>query len=244
MTMTWEELVEYHRGRIPWVNPGDLLKLKHLDPAAIPMPDRSKLSELFPTEDKIVPEYFREIGKSTRELTPEQEEILLELLAQGDRKARDMLIEHYLPLVVALAWEYEQGRRGFLERIEEGNRCLMAAVDALSHGRQENPRAYIAEEIRRGVYNWVWDYGQIGFQGHYPLEKNLDQVLDRFGPQDGHILKELARAEDREQRLLELALEYDLQLRQIALTWRLAVRQSRKLQNQESEAEDSWDLEG
>ena len=64
-------------------------------------------------------------------LTQEQEQELGERSAQGDKEAREELIQSNLRLVVSIAKKYngKSTRLSFLDLIQEGNIGLMRAVD-------------------------------------------------------------------------------------------------------------------
>lgn len=64
-------------------------------------------------------------------LTQEQEQELGKRLAQGDKKAREELIQSNLRLVVSIAKKYngKSAKISFLDLIQEGNIGLMKAVD-------------------------------------------------------------------------------------------------------------------
>lgn len=72
--------------------------------------------------------YLREIGRRPL-LTVQQEREIAHRVAQGDSRARDLLIESNLRLVVSIARKYINRGLSFLDLIQEGNLGLMIAVD-------------------------------------------------------------------------------------------------------------------
>jgi RNA polymerase nonessential primary-like sigma factor len=72
--------------------------------------------------------YFNELSQSTL-LTAEQEKLYGTLVGQGDQKARQIMIESNLRLVVKIARRYLNRGLPLLDLIEEGNLGLIRAVE-------------------------------------------------------------------------------------------------------------------
>ncbi|GAB4304815.1 MAG: sigma-70 family RNA polymerase sigma factor [Desulfuromonadia bacterium] len=95
--------------------------------------------------DDAIKLYLRDIQKS-KLLTAEEERELARRIAAGDRKARDMMIESNLRLVVKIAKRYINRGLPFLDLIEEGNLGLIKAVEKFE----------IAKECRFSTYATWW----------------------------------------------------------------------------------------
>ena len=78
--------------------------------------------------DDPVRMYLKDIGRIPL-LNQEREQQLSELIAQGDEKAKNELVEANLRLVVSIAKRYVGKGIFFLDLIQEGNLGLMKAVD-------------------------------------------------------------------------------------------------------------------
>lgn len=83
--------------------------------------------ELIGLEDPVRA-YLIEIGK-IKMLNDEEEIVLFNRLASGDKSVRQQLIESNLRLVVSIAKKYNQIGMSLLDLIQEGNIGLMKAVD-------------------------------------------------------------------------------------------------------------------
>jgi RNA polymerase primary sigma factor len=110
-------------------------------------PDSEELKS--PEEDEYFDDaiklYLRDIQK-TRLLTAEDERELATRITNGDKAARDRMIESNLRLVVKIAKRYINRGLPFLDLIEEGNLGLIKAVE----------RFKIAKECRFSTYATWW----------------------------------------------------------------------------------------
>jgi RNA polymerase primary sigma factor len=100
--------------------------------------------------------YLKEIQKN-KLLTAEDERELAELIAQGDNRARERMIESNLRLVVKIAKRYMNRGLPFLDLIEEGNLGLIKAVEKfkVSKGCRFSTYAtwWIRQSIERSIVN-------------------------------------------------------------------------------------------
>ena len=100
--------------------------------------------------------YLKEIQKN-KLLTAQDERELAELIAQGDNRARERMIESNLRLVVKIAKRYMNRGLPFLDLIEEGNLGLIKAVEKfkVSKGCRFSTYAtwWIRQSIERSIVN-------------------------------------------------------------------------------------------
>jgi RNA polymerase primary sigma factor len=95
--------------------------------------------------DDAIKMYLREVQK-TKLLSADEERELAERIANGDKSARDRMIESNLRLVVKIAKRYMKSGLPFLDLIEEGNLGLIKAVS----------RFKISKECRFSTYGTWW----------------------------------------------------------------------------------------
>ena len=100
--------------------------------------------------DNSVKMYLKEIGKVPL-LTISEEKELAKLAANGDKKAKDRLIESNLRLVVSIAKHYLNKGLSFLDLIEEGNIGLMKAVDKFVYNKGYKFSTYATWWIRQAI---------------------------------------------------------------------------------------------
>ena len=100
--------------------------------------------------------YLREIGQVGL-LTPEQEIELADLIKNGDKDARELMIKANLRLVVKIARDYEGFGLPLLDLISEGNIGLMKAVERFDPSKGGKLSTYgawwIKQSIKRALAN-------------------------------------------------------------------------------------------
>ena len=106
--------------------------------------------------DDSVRLYLREIGKIPL-LTPEEEADLAQRIVNGDKKAKDKMVEANMRLVVSIAKRY--GGRGldFLDLIQEGNTGLLRAVDKFDPDKGFKFSTYATWWVRQAITRAIAD---------------------------------------------------------------------------------------
>jgi len=106
--------------------------------------------------DDPVRMYLKEIGKVAL-LDAEQELAIAERMAQGDERAKQMLIEANLRLVVSIAKRYVGKGMFFLDLIQEGNLGLMKAVEKFDYTKGYKFSTYATWWIRQAITRAIAD---------------------------------------------------------------------------------------
>lgn len=107
------------------------------------------IAEQIPADDTIRL-YLRDVQR-TPLLTAEAERELALKIEQGDRAARNKMIESNLRLVVKIAKRYNNRGLPFLDLIEEGNLGLMKAVERFSLAKECRFSTYATWWIRQSI---------------------------------------------------------------------------------------------
>lgn len=94
--------------------------------------------------------YLKEIGRISL-LSPEEELVLSEKVAEGDEVAKNKLAESNLRLVVSIAKRYVGRGLLFLDLIQEGNIGLMKAVDKFDSDKGYKFSTYATWWIRQAI---------------------------------------------------------------------------------------------
>lgn len=100
--------------------------------------------------DDPVRMYLKEIG-TVPLLTPDEEYQLAKRKAEGDSRAKEILIESNLRLVVSIAKRYTGRGMSFLDLVQEGNLGLIKGVEKFNYERGYKLSTYATWWIRQSV---------------------------------------------------------------------------------------------
>ena len=106
--------------------------------------------------DDPVKMYLKEIGK-VELLSTDKELELAEKMANGDDKAKKILVESNLRLVVSIAKRYVGRGMFFLDLIQEGNLGLMKAVEKFDYTKGYKFSTYATWWIRQAITRAIAD---------------------------------------------------------------------------------------
>ena len=118
--------------------------------------DLSKLDSQYSKVDDSIKMYLNEIAKIPL-LTYDQEKELAFKIKNGDIKARNLLIESNLRLVVSIARKYQNRGLDFLELIQEGNIGLMTAIERFDVTKDFKFSTYATWWIRQAIARAIAD---------------------------------------------------------------------------------------
>ena len=136
---------------------------KELDNAGIQIiseieKDKSLYDELLKevSMDDPVKMYLKDIGK-VQLLSTEEEKELARKMSEGDEKAKKLLSEANLRLVVSIAKRYMGRGMLFLDLIQEGNLGLMKAVEKFDYQKGFKFSTYATWWIRQAITRAIAD---------------------------------------------------------------------------------------
>ena len=119
------------------------------------MLDTDVMAESFSTDDPVRM-YLKEIGKVPL-LTPEDERMLAQRMAEGDESAKKRMAEANLRLVVSIAKRYVGRGMLFLDLIQEGNLGLIKAVEKFDYTKGYKFSTYATWWIRQAITRSIAD---------------------------------------------------------------------------------------
>ncbi len=135
-------------------------------------------------------------------LTPEEEEYYLNQMAQGDKEAREKLIEHNLRLVAHIVKKYQNQSDDKEDLISIGTIGLIKAIDSFSPDKGTKLATYAARCIDNEILmlfrstkkmrNDVSLYDPIGFDKEGNEIRLIDVVRDEEKDLNDVIIQELA----------------------------------------------------
>ncbi|TMC22649.1 MAG: sigma-70 family RNA polymerase sigma factor [Chloroflexi bacterium] len=168
--------------------------------------------ELRGTIDDSVKQYLKEIGMYPL-LSAEQELLLAELVARGDRYARQKLIEANLRLVVSIAKRYSNQGLPLLDLIQEGNIGLMRATQKFDYQRGFRFSTYATWWIRQAISRAIAEHSRsIHIPVHvveliYKIKRVARRLYQEQGvePLPEHIADELELPRERIVELLNVS---------------------------------------
>jgi RNA polymerase primary sigma factor len=102
-------------------------------------------------ESTVLETYFRDIKNKTSLLTREQEVELAKRIEQGDRRARDKMIESNLRLAISIAKKYARYGSTLEDLIQESNIGLMKAVEKFDWRKGFKFSTYASWWIKQAV---------------------------------------------------------------------------------------------
>ena len=188
------------------------------DPSMSDLEDEEELSdeELEITVDNVdafaddsVRLYLREIGKVPL-LTAEEEQELGKRAAEGDKKAKDRMVEANMRLVVSIAKRYTGRGLDFLDLIQEGNTGLLRAVEKFDPAKGFKFATYATWWIRQAITRAIADQARtIRIPVH--MVETINKILRTSRKMTQELnreptIEELAKAMEMEPEKVENAL--------------------------------------
>ncbi len=121
--------------------------------------EKNKKQNFYEECDNQVRTYLKEIGKVPL-LRKEEEIDIAKHIAEGNQKAKDLLIKANLRLVVSIAKKYINSGLPFLDLVQEGNIGLMRAVDKFDYRKGCKFSTYAIWWIRQSITRALADKGR------------------------------------------------------------------------------------
>ncbi len=148
--------------------------------------DTDEISEVMSVSDPVRM-YLKEIGKIPL-LTQEQEHETAIAMAAGDTRARDLMVESNLRLVVSIAKRYMGRGLPFLDLIQEGNLGLMKAVEKFDYSMGYKFSTYATWWIRQAISRAIADHART-----IRIPVHMVETMNRVSRANHELLQELGR---------------------------------------------------
>ncbi len=153
-----------------------------------------------------VNEYFKHLGKVTQEMNREEISRLWKRVKQGDKEAKNQMMEINLRLVIPTAKRFQRPGMELMDLIEEGNLGLMQAIDKFEPEKGYRFSTYAIYWIEQYIRKYIEEQsGSIKIPSH--AWGNLKKWFRAW-----NALKE---ANGRDPSLNEMAKELNLTARQV-----------------------------
>ncbi len=153
-----------------------------------------------------VNEYFKHLGKITREINEERMARLWKLAKKGDEQAKNKILEMNLRLVIPSAKHFLRPGMELMDLIEEGNLGLLQAIEKFEPARGYRFSTYAVYWIEQYIRKYIEEQsGPIKIPSH--AWGNLKRWF--------RVWNELREANGRDPSLNEMAQALDLTARQV-----------------------------
>ncbi|MBR3177748.1 RNA polymerase sigma factor RpoD [Candidatus Saccharibacteria bacterium] len=161
--------------------------------------------------DDSVRLYLREIGKIPL-LSPEEEQELAVKAANGNKKAKDKMVEANMRLVVSIAKRYSGRGLDFLDLIQEGNTGLLKAVEKFDPDKGFKFSTYATWWVRQAITRAIADQARtIRIPVH--MVETINKVL--------RATRKLTQELNREPSVDEIAKELDMEPEKVAYVMKI-----------------------
>ena len=155
--------------------------------------------------DDSVRLYLREIGKIPLLSQEEEQELALKVV-EGDKKAKDKMVEANMRLVVSIAKRYSGRGLDLLDLIQEGNTGLLRAVEKFDPDKGFKFSTYATWWIRQAITRAIADQARtIRIPVH--MVETINKVL--------RTTRKLTQELNREPTTEEIAKELDMEVDKI-----------------------------
>ena len=198
----------------------DDLLLEPMEPDALDLADEEELSDedLEITVDNVdafaddsVRLYLREIGKIPL-LSSDEETELAKRIVEGDKKAKDKMVEANMRLVVSIAKRYSGRGLDFLDLIQEGNTGLLRAVEKFDPEKGFKFSTYATWWIRQAITRAIADQARtIRIPVH--MVETINKVL--------RTTRKLTTELNREPTIEEIAKELEMEVDKVEYVMRI-----------------------
>lgn len=153
-----------------------------------------------------VNEYFRHLGKITKEMNREETARLWKLAKEGDQDAKNQIMEMNLRLVIPTAKRFLRPGMELMDLIEEGNLGLLQAIDKFEPEKGYRFSTYAVYWIEQYIRKYIEEQsGSIKIPSH--AWGNLKKWFRAWN--------ELKESNGRDPSLNEMAKELNLSARQV-----------------------------
>ncbi len=153
--------------------------------------------------DDPVRMYLKEIGK-VELLSPDEETVLAQKMADGDEVAKKRLAEANLRLVVSIAKRYVGRGMLFLDLIQEGNLGLIKAVEKFDYRKGYKFSTYATWWIRQAITRAIADQART-----IRIPVHMVETINKLIRVSRHLLQELGRDPSAEEISKEMNMSLD-----------------------------------
>ena len=138
-------------------------------------------------EEEFLVQYRKEL-KSARRQPEDRLEILWQQVKQGERAARELLAEHYMEKVLAVAEEYAHQGILIQDLVQEGSLGLLMGLNSFGQPEDLEPEEHLEREIRKSICQAMEEQN-----GESSVGEEVTRKLNRLADSITELTEDLGR---------------------------------------------------
>lgn len=156
----------------------------HVEGAELPEEEQKPYTE---EEEEFLVQYRKEL-KSARRQPEDRLEILWQQVKQGERVARELLAEHYMEKVLAVAEEYAHQGILIQDLVQEGSLGLLMGLNSFDQPEDLEPEEHLEREIRKSIRQAMEEQN-----GESSVGEEVTRKLNRLADSITELTEDLGR---------------------------------------------------
>lgn len=156
----------------------------HVEGAELPEEEQKPYTE---EEEEFLVQYRKEL-KSARRQPEDRLEILWQQVKQGERAARELLAEHYMEKVLAVAEEYAHQGILIQDLVQEGSLGLLMGLNSFGQTEDLEPEEHLKREIRKSIRQAMEEQN-----GESSVGEEVTRKLNRLADSITELTEDLGR---------------------------------------------------
>ena len=156
----------------------------HVEGAELPEEEQKPYTE---EEEEFLVQYRKEL-KSARRQPEDRLEILWQQVKQGEGAARDLLAEHYMEKVLAVAEEYAHQGILIQDLVQEGSLGLLMGLNSFGQPEDLEPEEHLEREIRKSIRQAMEEQN-----GESSVGEEVTRKLNRLADSITELTEDLGR---------------------------------------------------
>ena len=156
----------------------------HVEGAELPEEEQKPYTE---EEEEFLAQYRKEL-KSARRQPEDRLEILWQQVKQGERAARELLAEHYMEKVLAVAEEYAHQGILIQDLVQEGSLGLLMGLNSFGQPEDPEPEEHLEREIRKSIRQAMEEQN-----GESSVGEEVTRKLNRLADSITELTEDLGR---------------------------------------------------
>lgn len=156
----------------------------HVEGAELPEEEQKPYTE---EEEEFLSQYRKEL-KAARRQPEEQLALLWQQVQDGEQKARELLAEHYMEKVLAVAEEYAHQGILIQDLVQEGSLGLLMGLSSFEQLAELGPEKHLEREIRKSIRQAMEEQN-----GESSVGEEVTRKLNRLADSITELTEDLGR---------------------------------------------------